>query len=199
MPPRSRAPQDDASLAEEEDLTSRGDLRRANRVVEETLARLTQDLAGLSRRQLALLELPEAVLEAVIGAQAIKSPPARQRQLRLVRIALRTAEWDIISERVRHVLEHGTLPAAATGAEDALAGVEAKWVARLLGEGFMGLDAFLAEFPRADRARLKDLIHRVDRSTHERRVKAERKLADAIRGFLRRSRTARALPGTKSE
>jgi len=192
MPPRPRAPRDDAALEEAEDLTSRGDLRRANRVVEETLARLTQDLASLSRRQLALLELPEAVLDAVTGAQAIKSPPARQRQLRLVRIALRNIEWDVISERVRHVLEHGTLPAAATGAEAELAGVEAKWVARLLGEGFMGLDAFLAEFPRADRARLKDLIHRVDRSTHERRVKAERKLADAIRGFLRSSRIGRA-------
>jgi ribosomal 50S subunit-associated protein YjgA (DUF615 family) len=49
----------------------------------------------------------------------------------------------------------------------------------------VGLDAFLTEFPRADRVRLKDLIKQVDRSSHERRVRAERKLADAIRGFLR--------------
>jgi ribosomal 50S subunit-associated protein YjgA (DUF615 family) len=191
MPPRPRPPRDEAA-AETEDLTSRGDLRRANRVVEETLARLTEELAGLSRRQLALLELPESVLDAVTGAQAIKSPPARQRQLRLVRIALRGVDWEVISERVRHLLEHGTLPPVATGAEAELAGVEARWVARLLGEGFVGLDAFIGEFPRADRARLKDLIHRVDRSTHERRVKAERKLADAIRGFLRSSRPVAA-------
>ena len=31
---------------------------------------------------------------------------------------------------------------------------------------------------------LIDLIHQVDRSSHERRVKAERKLADTIRSFL---------------
>ena len=193
MPPRAKVPHDEAPVEEEtEDLTSRGDLRRANRVVEETLARLTQDLAGLSRRQLGVLELPEAVLDTVTDAQAIKSPPARARQLRLVRIALRTANWDVIAERVRHLLEHGTLPAATSDAENEIAGLEAKWVARLLGEGFMGLDAFLSEFPRADRARLKDLIHRVDRSTHERRVKAERKLADAIRGFLRGARGGRA-------
>jgi ribosome-associated protein len=187
MSPRAAKPKDEASLEEAEDLTSRSDLRRANRVVEETLARLTQELVTLNRRQLTALDLPEAVLDAVVGAQAIKSAPARQRQLRLVRIALRGAEWDVIAERVRHVLEHGTLPAVKSEAEDALAGLEAQWVARLLGEGFAGLDAFVGEFPRADRSRLKELIHRVDRSTHERRVKAERKLADAIRGFLRSS------------
>jgi ribosome-associated protein len=184
MPPRSPSTDDDLE-EKAEDLTSRGDLRRANRVVEETLARLASDLSTLNQRQLATLELPEAVVDAVLGVRAIKSPPARQRQLRLVRIALRSADWDVIAERTRHLLEHGTLPDAPTAAESELAGLEAQWVARLLGEGFVGLDAFLTAFPRADRARLKDLIHRVDRSTHERRVKAERKLADAIRGFLR--------------
>jgi ribosome-associated protein len=198
MPRRPKAPPADVPREEPEDLTSRSDLRRANRVVEETLARLTQTLAGLGRRQLAALELPEAVFDAVTGAQAITSPPARQRQLRLVRIALRSTDWDVIAERVRHLVEHGTLPAAATGAEEALAGLEAKWVARLLGEGFMGLDAFLEEFPRADRARLKDLIHLVDRSSHDRRVKAERKLGDAIRSFLRSARPGSTASRAKS-
>lgn len=184
MPPQSSNNDDDPE-GEAEDLTSRGDLRRANRVVEETLARLARDLSTLNQRQLAALELPEAVVDAVVGVRAIKSPPARQRQLRLVRVALRSADWDVIAERTRHLLEHGVLPDTAADTENELAGLEAQWVARLLGEGFVGLDAFLGEFPRADRARLKDLIHRVDRSTHERRVKAERKLADAIRGFLR--------------
>jgi ribosomal 50S subunit-associated protein YjgA (DUF615 family) len=183
----SRSGPSDAPDEQAEDLTSRSDLRRANRVVEETLARLSQELVGLNRRQLEALELPEAVLDAVTDTQAIKSPPARQRQLRLVRIALRSADWDVIFERVSHLVEHGTLPAAAAAADEH-AGLEAQWVARLLGEGFVGLDAFATEFPRADRARLKELIHRVDRSTHERRVKAERKLADAIRGFLRSAR-----------
>lgn len=184
MPPRSAGPPDDSSEPPE-DLTSRSDLRRANRVLEETLERLARDLVALNRRQLTALDVPESVFDAVVGVHAITSPPARNRQLRLVRIALRSANWDVIAERARHLLEHGTLPAAASDAENELAGLEAQWVARLLGEGFTGLDAFLNAFPRADRARLEELIHRVDRSTHERRVKAERKLADAIRGFLR--------------
>jgi ribosomal 50S subunit-associated protein YjgA (DUF615 family) len=80
------------------------------------------------------------------------------------------------------------LPPTEAGPGDAEPGLEAKWLARLLGEGFAGLDAFISEHPRADRSRLEDLIHRVDRSSHERRERAERKLADAIRGFLRAGR-----------
>jgi ribosomal 50S subunit-associated protein YjgA (DUF615 family) len=185
MPPRTADPPDEDPAIEAEDLTSRSDIKRANRVVEETLARLSLDLAKLSKKQLAALDLAENIAEAIGGVHAIKSPPARQRQLRLVRIALRNTEWGAIRERVSHLLEFGRLPPSTPAAGDAKAGVEAVWLSRLLGEGFAGLDAFLAEFPRADRARLEDLIHRVDRSSHERRERAERKLADAIRGFLR--------------
>ncbi|HTQ03624.1 MAG TPA: DUF615 domain-containing protein [Polyangiaceae bacterium] len=180
-----QGPPDSTPPDEPEDLTSRSDLKRANRVVEETLARLSLDLVKLGKKQLAALELPEDLMDAIAGVHAIKSPPARQRQLRLVRIALRSSEWGFLRERVSHLLEFGTLPPSAPAAGDAEPGLEAKWLARLLGEGFAGLDAFSAEYPRADRARLEDLIHRVDRSSHERRERAERKLADAIRGFLR--------------
>ncbi len=185
MPPRGAAPPHRESPDEPEDLTSRTDIKRANRVVEETLARLSLDLVKLGKKQLAALDLPETLADAIAGVHAIKSPPARQRQLRLVRIALRNADWSPLRERVSHLLEFGTLPPSEPAPGDAEPGLEAKWLARLLGEGFAGLDAFVGEFPRADRARLEDLIHRVDRSSHERRERAERKLADAIRGFLR--------------
>jgi ribosome-associated protein len=181
--PRGEAETEDVRDSTE-DLTSRSDLKRANRVVEETLARLSVELGSLGKKQLAALELPEPVVDAVEGLHGIKSPPARQRQLRRVRITLRNADWSVIQERVNALREFGRVPALGA-TEDANAGLEAIWLSRLLGEGFMGLDAFLAEFPRADRARLKDLIHHVDRSSHERRIKAERKLADAIRMFLR--------------
>jgi ribosome-associated protein len=163
-----------------EDLTSRSDIKRANRVVEETLARLTQDLCTLSDKRLRTLGLSEELVDAVSAVRLIKSVPARHRQLRLVRGFLRNTDWPVIRERLSHLLEHGTLPA-----DHPNAGAEATWLARLLGEGFAGLDAFMAAHPRADRARLQDLIRQVDRNSHERRVKSERKLADAIRGFLR--------------
>ncbi len=185
MRSRGVTPPDPDPSEEPEDLTSRSDLKRANRVVEETLARLSTDLVKLSKKQLAALELPENIADPIAGVHAITSPPARQRQLRLVRIALRSTEWGAIRERVSHLLEFGVLPASDAAAGDATPGLEARWLARLLGEGFAGLDAFITEHPRADRARLEDLIHRVDRSSHERRERAERKLADAIRGFLR--------------
>ncbi len=188
MRPRGVNPPDPAPPEEPEDLTSRSDLKRANRVVEETLARLGSDLVKLSKKQLASLELPEELTDTIAGVHAITSPPARQRQLRLVRIALRSADWAPIRERVSHLLEFGTLPPTEAGPGDAEPGLEAKWLARLLGEGFAGLDAFISEHPRADRSRLEDLIHRVDRSSHERRERAERKLADAIRGSLRAGR-----------
>jgi ribosomal 50S subunit-associated protein YjgA (DUF615 family) len=167
-----------------DDLTSRSDIKRANRVVEETLARLSQDLCRLSPKRLAELELPEELVDIVAAVGLITSPPARQRQLRLVRVALRNLDWAVLRERVSHLLEHGSLPPDARG-DGPAAGLEATWLARLLGEGYAGLDAFLLAYPRADRSRLEDLIHHVDRSSHERRVKAERKLADAIRSFLR--------------
>jgi len=169
---------------EERDLTSRTDVKRANRVVEETLARLSTSLYEVGPRRLATLDLPDTVLEAVMEAFAMKNPRALHRQLGLVRVALRGADWGAIQGRVRRLVEGQPLREAATAEEQAKDAAEAVWLARLLGEGFAGLDAFLLEFPRADRTRLVDLIHQVDRSSHERRVKAERKLAETIRSFL---------------
>lgn len=178
MCPRDSGPPDDR------DLTSRTDVKRANRVVEETLARLSTSLHELGPRRVAGLDLPETVLEAVMEAFAMKSPRALQRQLGLVRVALRGADWGAIQGRVRRVVEGQPVREAVAAEEQARDAAEAVWLARLLGEGFAGLDAFLLEFPRADRSRLLELIHHVDRSSHERRVKAERKLADTIRSFL---------------
>jgi ribosomal 50S subunit-associated protein YjgA (DUF615 family) len=56
---------------------------------------------------------------------------------------------------------------------------------RLLGEGSVGLEAFLSEFPQADRTHLRQLVRNVARATHERRVKAEERLRLALQSFLR--------------
>jgi len=175
--------------AEEEadDLVSRSDLKRANRVLEETLERLSNDLCKLSDKRLALLELPETVHDAVLRTQAIESPRAKNRQLRLVRSALRETDWSSIQARLLSLLEHGTLPARAVdGSSDSDAEkLAVGWIARLVADGFASLDAFLLEFPQADRTHLRQLIRVVERSSGERRLKAERKLRDAVRGFLR--------------
>ena len=78
---------------QDEDLTSRSDIKRARKVKEEALARLAKELVGLGERTLAKLELPEDVLDPVVDAQRIQSPIALERQLRVVRRALRDASW----------------------------------------------------------------------------------------------------------
>jgi len=174
----------DSAQESAEDLTSRSDVKRANRVVEETLARLSLALFELSPRRLAALELPEAVYETVMDARAMKNARARARQLGLVRVALRGADWAAIQEKVRYVAEGREPPAPAANGEGPSAGAGALWVARLLGEGFAGMDAFLVDYPRTDRARLVDLVKRIDRSTGDQRAKAERKLADVVQNIL---------------
>jgi ribosomal 50S subunit-associated protein YjgA (DUF615 family) len=179
-----RRPPSDSPPEPTEDLTSRSDVKRANRVVEETLAQLSQSLFDMAKRKLATLELPEGVYEKVLDAQAMKNPRARKRQLGLVRVALRNTDWAVLQERVRYLSEGRAVPPPSVEGEGPPEGASAVWVARLLGEGFAGLDAFLAEYPRTDRARLVDLVRRVDRSTGPQRTKAERKLADVVTNIL---------------
>jgi ribosomal 50S subunit-associated protein YjgA (DUF615 family) len=156
-------------------------------VLEATLERLSTDLARLGKKRLLELGLPEDVYETVLGAQAIESPRAKGRQLRLVRQALRSADWSTIHARLATLNDHGSLPVKA-GDDQGIAR-EAAWVARLVGEGGAGMDAFLGEFPRADRTYLRQLVRAVERSSGDRRLKAERKLRSAVRGHLAGSRS----------
>jgi len=152
-------------------------------VVEETLERLSEDLYKLSEKKLGELELPEDVHDGVLLARAIESPRAKRRQLRLVRSALRDTNWSSIQERARALIEHGSLPNRKSGSAEE-SSPETVWVARLVGEGVSGLDAFLGAYARADRTHLRQLVRSVERASGERRLKAERKLRDAVRSFL---------------
>jgi ribosome-associated protein len=162
---------------------SRSDQKRKNRVQEESLARLTDELVRVAETRLAELDLPEDCLDAILEAQRIKSPPARNRQLRRIRALLRDADASAIRARLTALRERGS--ANATLGESETNRRTASWTLRLLGEGPVGLEAFLEEFPQADRTHLRQLVRNVERATHERRVKAEERLAAALRGFLR--------------
>ena len=162
---------------------SRTDQKRKNRVKEESLARLSEALTRVSESKLAELELPEELFDAVLGARRIKSAPARNRQVRRIRTLLRDRDFDAIQARVSALLERGSAKAVAVDEETTRR--EASWTLRLLGEGMVGLDAFLLEFPQADRTHLAQLMRAVNKATHERRAKAEQKLRTALRSFLR--------------
>lgn len=169
----------DAFLAE-----SRSDAKRAERVKEDALARLASDLCQLSAKKLEQLGLAEPLVDAVSGARAITSAPARNRQLRLIRVVLRDQDWVGLRRRLDVLLETGVVPNAAAAA-DSVADRSLTWMLRLVGEGQAGVEAFLGEFPRADRTHLRQLVRAIQKAEGERRLKAERQLTQALRGFLR--------------
>ena len=183
----SQAPSDrpEPAIEDEEDLTSRSDARRANREVEQALARLASDLVELPSGWLQKLELPEATLDTVMDARAIQSPPARNRQLRLVRSALRDENWPLVRSRVDALKKHGALPARLAPSSSAADTRAPEWTARLVGEGRAGIEAFLAIAPHADRTHLRNLVQNVVKARAERRQRAEERLTAAISSLLR--------------
>jgi ribosomal 50S subunit-associated protein YjgA (DUF615 family) len=113
----------------------------------------------------------------------LDSDRARRRQLGLVRSALRDSDWGSIQQRVLALMEHGSLPGHA-GAASVNDEREGSWVIRLLGEGDAGLDSFVREIENADRTHLRQLVRSVERASGDRRLKAERKLREAVRSLL---------------
>jgi ribosome-associated protein len=175
--------------ADEEDLTSRTDTRRAAREIEEALARLAKALVELRPAWLEAIGLPETVVDAVNDTRAIRSAPARNRQLRQVRTALRNEDWSLFQARVDALNKHGTLPArlAPGGTSDSAPsrGRAEEWTARLLGEGQAGIEALIEVAPNADRTHLRNLVQNVHKARAERRKRAEERLTAAIASLLR--------------
>lgn len=169
----------DAFLAE-----SRSDAKRAERVKEDALARLAADLCLLSAKKLEQLQLPEELVDAVGDARAISSAPAHNRQLRQIRALLRDQDWVGLRTRLDVLMETGVVPGVGAPS-DPVSESTLAWTLRLVGEGQAGIEAFVSEFPRADRTHLRQLVRAIHKAEGERRLKAERQLTQALRGFLR--------------
>lgn len=174
-----------ASLLGADSLISRTDVRRAERELEDTLARLSKSLVELRPRQLEKLELPELVLDSVLDTQAIASHAARNRQLRVVRAALRESDWSLVRARLDALLKHGSIPPSLSGSEPSPRGRAPEWVARLLGEGGPAVEELLRIAPNADRVHLGNLIRQVKKNEGERRARAEERLTAAVQSLLR--------------
>jgi ribosome-associated protein len=175
----------EADPESEPDLRSRTDAKRARRTLEDTLARLAKELVEQSSRRLEQLELPESVLDAVHDAQRITSAPARNRQLRVVRSALRDSDWSTIAARLEMLTKHGRVQSLGSG--DADHAPEHEWVSRLVGGGSEALEDLLRECPNADRAHLRQLVRNIQKASAERQKKAEQKLAAVIKSLLWRA------------
>jgi ribosomal 50S subunit-associated protein YjgA (DUF615 family) len=164
---------------------SRSDGRRADRVKEDAMARLASDLCDLSAKKLAQLELDEELGDAVTSGRAISSAPAKMRQVRLIRNLLREREWVKLRTQLDTLLETGVVPGLGMAPADPVSDSSLSWTLRLVGEGHAGVEAFVTEFPRADRTHLRQLVRAVQKAEGDRRLRAERTLTAALRGFLR--------------
>ena len=185
--PVNELPVPDAAsdVADSESLRSRTDARRAERELEDTLARLSKALVELSPRNLEKLALPEPVLDSVLDTQTIASHAARNRQLRVVRSALRESDWSLVRARLDSLLKHGTIPPNLIGDEGSARARAPEWVARLLGEGGPAIEELLRIAPNGDRVHLGNLIRQVKKNDGDRRARAEERLTAAVQSLLR--------------
>ena len=97
-------PRYDGEPEDPRDLSSRSDARRERKRAEAALFEMAERLVKLSDRVLERLELPEEVLETLADTRRIKSPAARNRSLRALRIALRGCDPALI-RKVERALE----------------------------------------------------------------------------------------------
>jgi ribosomal 50S subunit-associated protein YjgA (DUF615 family) len=105
--------------------------------------------------------------------------------VRKIRGLLRDQDWVRLRTQLDTLLETGVVPGQGTAPADPVSDATLGWTLRLMGEGQAGIDAFVAEFPKADRTHLRQLVRAVHKAEGERRLKAEKQLTAALRGFLR--------------
>ena len=116
------------------------------------LQKLGERLLKLTPGQLAAIEIPHELREAVKKAREISSHKASARQLQYIGAIMRECDPDPIIETLKR-LETGL---AVASKEKAPQGPEEVWVNRILQEE-EALEAFLSQFPSADRQRLRQL------------------------------------------
>jgi ribosome-associated protein len=186
--------------ADDRDLSSRTDARKARISEEAALKELAQALVDLKPRQLQRLALPEDVHEAVRFAQSIPSAVAFNRQIRLIRQHLRRVGRAPIEARLE-ALRDGTLHAQeeAPAAEPApLDGALQVWLERIEQEGDEALEALFSEHPSADRQAIRQRVRALTKARQaaagatDRNVqRAERELSERLSELVGATSTAR--------
>jgi Protein of unknown function (DUF615) len=127
----------------------------------------------LSAKKLAQLELGDELSDAVSSGRAMTSAPARTRQMRQIRNLLRDIDWVQVRTRLDVLLETGVVPGLGAAPSDPVSDASLTWTLRLVGEGSAGIEAFVGEFPRADRTHLRQLV----RAVHKASLRCRRDLA----------------------
>jgi ribosome-associated protein len=133
-------------------------------------------LTTLSSADLDRLDLPERLREEIDVCQKLK-PRSRGRQNRLIGQLLRAEDHEAIRERFASLKRAGR---AGMYHEKMTEG----WLARLVDEGDSAVEALIADYPDADRQRLRLLTRTARQDPAANRAKrARRELLRAIRAL----------------
>lgn len=159
---------------------SRTELTRAATAVN----KLGLALSRLSASDLDRLALPDRLREEVDRSQTQK-PKARGRQNRLIGQLLRAEDHEAIAARLVALENDRRVGVQHESVTD-------QWVARLIEEGDAAINALLADYPDADRQRLRLLVRNVRRKPDGSAARrARRELLRAVRALRARGGVSR--------
>jgi ribosome-associated protein len=173
--------------ADDRDLESRSDKRRREDAREALLKGLATRLVAAKPAALARLELDEELRDAILTAQAIRSAPAQNRQINLVRQHLRALGPDL-DVLVRRMDAPGPASAAAPAPAPPVRPEVTAWRERLEETGDAALEELLQSHPEADRQQLRQRMRELGRARaagHGPSVRrAEARLAELLGSIL---------------
>ena len=142
---------------------------------------LAAQLVALEPGRLAKLPVPEHLLSHIADTRRIGSHIAHKRQLAFLAKQMRR-EDDEVLDAIRDALDAG---GEAAKQETALLHRAERWRERLIAEGDDALAELLAEFPQADRQKLRQLARNaVDERNRNKPPRASRELFREVRDLL---------------
>ena len=114
------------------------------------LQQVGAELVALSPEQLARIEMPESLREAVEDARRFTRHEARRRQIQYIGRIMRDIDADPIVEQLAALT-------APSKRQTALFHVAERWRQELLADG-SALERFVKEFPEADPHRIRSMV-----------------------------------------
>jgi ribosome-associated protein len=150
--------------ADDRDLESRTDRRRREDARETLLKGLATRLVAAKPTTLARLGLDEELLAAIVTAQGIRSAPAQNRQINLVRQHLRALGPDVDALARRMDEPAPAASAAGPATAPALRPEVKAWCERLEETGDAALEELLDKHPAADRQQLRQRMRELSRA-----------------------------------
>lgn len=134
------------------------------------LQKLGERLVKLSAEQLADIDLPVEIRDAVAFVKSIKSRRALRRQMQYIGTLMRNIDPAPVQEALHHI-EQGLSGKTAAFKETE------KWRDELIGGNILLIEELLEKFPRADRQQLTQLVRNAIKEREDNRpLRASRSL-----------------------